>query len=57
LQREQKERAEREQQEVDDRQVLDQLSEEQREELNEAVSLDTYGSTNAEDCIKATADI
>jgi hypothetical protein len=26
---------------VDERQVLDQLSEEQREELNEAVSLDT----------------
>jgi hypothetical protein len=56
LQREQKERAEREQQEVDDRQVLDQLSEEQREELNEAVSLDICGSTNAEDHIKATSD-
>lgn len=42
LQREQKERAEREQQEADERHALEQLSEEQREEVNEAVSGHTF---------------
>lgn len=54
LERERIERAERERREAEERGALDALSEEQREEVNEAVRLTTSASNRADAAAKST---
>lgn len=56
LERERQERAERERREAEERGVLEALSEEQREEVNEAVCLSYPMPATSEECILLTHD-